>query len=118
MRILIATDAWRPQVNGVVSTLERMTQAAAEFGVKFGFLTPEGMWTAPSAHLPGHPCRDHHAGLDPPADRRGGARPYPHRHRGSNRLADAALLREEQTPIHYELSHPFSRVYSDPHRHP
>ena len=25
MRILIATDAWRPQVNGVVSTLERMT---------------------------------------------------------------------------------------------
>ncbi len=24
MRILIATDAWRPQVNGVVSTLERM----------------------------------------------------------------------------------------------
>ena len=27
MRILIATHAWRPQVNGVVSTLERMTQA-------------------------------------------------------------------------------------------
>ena len=25
MRILIATDAWRPQVNGVVSTLERMS---------------------------------------------------------------------------------------------
>ena len=32
MRILIATDAWRPQVNGVVSTLERMTQAAARIG--------------------------------------------------------------------------------------
>ena len=29
MRILIATDAWRPQLNGVVSTLERMTQAAS-----------------------------------------------------------------------------------------
>ena len=24
MRILLATDAWRPQVNGVVRTLERM----------------------------------------------------------------------------------------------
>ena len=34
MRILIATDAWRPQVNGVVSTLERMTQAAAELGAE------------------------------------------------------------------------------------
>jgi glycosyltransferase involved in cell wall biosynthesis len=52
MRILIATDAWRPQVNGVVSTLERMTQAASEFGAKFEFLTPQGMWTAP---LPSYP---------------------------------------------------------------
>ena len=52
MRILIATDAWRPQINGVVSTLERMTQAAAEFGAKFEFLTPQGMWTAP---LPTYP---------------------------------------------------------------
>jgi glycosyltransferase involved in cell wall biosynthesis len=52
MRILIATDAWRPQVNGVVSTLERMTQAASEFGAKFEFLTPQGMWTAP---LPTYP---------------------------------------------------------------
>jgi len=52
MRILIATDAWRPQVNGVVSTLERMTQAAAELGVAFDFLTPQGMWTAP---LPSYP---------------------------------------------------------------
>jgi len=52
MRILIATDAWRPQVNGVVSTLERMTQAATELGVAFDFLTPQGMWTAP---LPSYP---------------------------------------------------------------
>jgi len=52
MRILIATDAWRPQVNGVVSTLERMTQAADEFGAKFEFLTPQGKWTAP---LPTYP---------------------------------------------------------------
>ena len=52
MRILIATDAWRPQVNGVVSTLERMTQAAGELGAAFDFLTPQGMWTAP---LPSYP---------------------------------------------------------------
>ena len=52
MRILIATDAWRPQVNGVVSTLERMTQAAGELGASFEFLTSQGMWTAP---LPSYP---------------------------------------------------------------
>jgi glycosyltransferase involved in cell wall biosynthesis len=52
MRILIASDAWRPQVNGVVSTLERMTQAASEFGAKFEFLTPQGMWTAPMPTYP------------------------------------------------------------------
>jgi glycosyltransferase involved in cell wall biosynthesis len=52
MRILIATDAWRPQVNGVVSTLERMTLAAAEFGAEFEFLTPQGMWTAPMPTYP------------------------------------------------------------------
>ncbi len=52
MRILIATDAWRPQVNGVVSTLERMTQAAGEFGAKFDFLTPQRMWTAPMPTYP------------------------------------------------------------------
>ena len=52
MRILIATDAWRPQVNGVVSTLERMTEAAAELGAAFDFVTPQGMWSAP---LPSYP---------------------------------------------------------------
>jgi glycosyltransferase involved in cell wall biosynthesis len=53
VRILIATDAWRPQVNGVVSTLERMSKAAAaEFGAEFEFLTPQGMWTAPMPTYP------------------------------------------------------------------
>jgi glycosyltransferase involved in cell wall biosynthesis len=52
MRILIATDAWKPQVNGVVSTLERMTQAASEFGATFDFITPQGMWTAPMPTYP------------------------------------------------------------------
>ena len=42
MRILVATDAWRPQVNGVVTALEHMSEAAAEFGASFSFLTPEG----------------------------------------------------------------------------
>jgi glycosyltransferase involved in cell wall biosynthesis len=40
MRILVATDAWHPQVNGVVRTLTMMAEAARTFGVDVGFLTP------------------------------------------------------------------------------
>ncbi len=40
MRILVATDAWHPQVNGVVRTLAMMAEAAKAFGVEVSFLTP------------------------------------------------------------------------------
>jgi glycosyltransferase involved in cell wall biosynthesis len=40
MRILVATDAWHPQVNGVVRTLIMMAEAAKALGVEVSFLTP------------------------------------------------------------------------------
>lgn len=40
MRILVATDAWRPQVNGVVRSLELLAQAAPALGAEIDFLTP------------------------------------------------------------------------------
>ena len=52
MRILIATDAWRPQVNGVVRTLTSLARAAATFGGEIEFLTPDGF---PSMELPTYP---------------------------------------------------------------
>jgi glycosyltransferase involved in cell wall biosynthesis len=45
MRILIATDAWHPQVNGVVRTLAMMAEAAKGFGVDVSFLTPKSFRT-------------------------------------------------------------------------
>ena len=45
MRILIATDAWHPQVNGVVRTLTKMAEAAAVIGVDIQFLTPQSFRT-------------------------------------------------------------------------
>jgi glycosyltransferase involved in cell wall biosynthesis len=42
MRLLIATDAWRPQINGVVRSLERMAEAGPDFCVTPKMLTPEG----------------------------------------------------------------------------
>jgi len=43
--ILVATDAWHPQVNGVVRTLTMMAQAAKSLGVEVSFLTPESFRT-------------------------------------------------------------------------
>lgn len=42
MRVLIATDAWHPQVNGVVRTLTSLAASARALGVAVDFLTPEG----------------------------------------------------------------------------
>ena len=43
--ILVATDAWHPQVNGVVRTLTAMAEAARGFGVEVSFLTPQSFRT-------------------------------------------------------------------------
>lgn len=51
MRVLIVTDAWKPQVNGVVRTLEKLAESFAAMGVPMAFLTPDGFPTVP---LPGY----------------------------------------------------------------
>ena len=45
MRILIATDAWHPQVNGVVRTLIMTAEAAKALGADVTFLTPQSFRT-------------------------------------------------------------------------
>ncbi|MCJ2037270.1 glycosyltransferase family 4 protein [Methylobacterium sp. J-068] len=52
MRLLIATDAWHPQVNGVVRSLENMAAAGAGFGFEPIFLTHKDFASLP---LPGYP---------------------------------------------------------------
>lgn len=52
MRVLVATDAWRPQINGVVRSLEYMAEQAPAFGARVDFLTPEGFTSLP---LPTYP---------------------------------------------------------------
>ena len=47
IRILVATDAWRPQVNGVVHSLEAMAKAAGALGAEVRFLTPDGFRSFP-----------------------------------------------------------------------
>jgi glycosyltransferase involved in cell wall biosynthesis len=45
MRILVATDAWHPQVNGVVRTLAMTAEAASALGSHLTFLTPQSFRT-------------------------------------------------------------------------
>jgi glycosyltransferase involved in cell wall biosynthesis len=52
MRILVATDAWHPQVNGVVRTLTHMAAAATAFGVEVSFLTPQSFRTVAMPSYP------------------------------------------------------------------
>ncbi len=53
MRVLIATDAWPPQVNGVVRTLLSLQRAARALGVDIEFLSPDGFRTVPVPTYPG-----------------------------------------------------------------
>ena len=52
MRLLIATDACRPQVNGVVQTYERVTEQLLRWGHAVEFISPDGFRTVP---LPTYP---------------------------------------------------------------
>ncbi len=53
MRILIATDAWHPQVNGVVRTLTSLARSAEGLGAEIGFLTPDGFLSIGVPTYPG-----------------------------------------------------------------
>jgi glycosyltransferase involved in cell wall biosynthesis len=52
MRIVVATDAWHPQVNGVVRTLTSLARSASALGAEIEFLTPDGF---PSLAVPTYP---------------------------------------------------------------
>lgn len=52
MRVLVVTDAWRPQVNGVVRTIEHLVAHAPAFGAEIDLLTPDAFRTVP---LPTYP---------------------------------------------------------------
>ena len=52
MRILVATDAWHPQVNGVVRSIQAMAAEARRLGAEVHLLTPEGF---PGVRAPTYP---------------------------------------------------------------
>lgn len=52
MKILVATDAWHPQVNGVVRTLGHVAREARALGTDIEFLSPDAFFTLPMPSYP------------------------------------------------------------------
>lgn len=52
MRILIVTDAWAPQINGVVITLRNTIRTLEEMGHVVATITPDGFHTVPCPTYP------------------------------------------------------------------
>ena len=52
LKILIVTDAWRPQVNGVVRTLEVLGEDLTALGHQVRYATPETRFTLPMPTYP------------------------------------------------------------------
>jgi glycosyltransferase involved in cell wall biosynthesis len=52
MRILIITDAWSPQVNGVVTTVRNTIRELEAVGHEVGMITPDGFRTMPCPTYP------------------------------------------------------------------
>jgi len=52
MKILVATDAWHPQVNGVVRTLSHVAREARGLGAEIKFLAPSEFCTVPMPSYP------------------------------------------------------------------
>lgn len=51
-RLLIVTDAWHPQVNGVVRSLEAVGKELSLRGYTVNYLTPDRFWTMPMPTYP------------------------------------------------------------------
>ena len=99
MRILVATDAWRPQISGVVRTLESLATAVHASGSTLDFLTPDGFASLPLPTYPGLRCALPRPSEIASAYRAAATRRDPRRHRGSNRLLRAALLPARGLPF-------------------
>src|SRR5215468_5996361 len=100
MRVLVATDAWHPQVNGVVRTLTSLAEAAKGLGVSVEFLTHEGFPTIPlpTCELA---ARDPEPRRNRTPHRGGKSRRHPHRDRGNDRAGNPRLLPAPRAAVHH-----------------
>ena len=85
MRIVLVTDAWEPQVNGVVRTLTRPWPNAAPWATRSRSIDPDQFKTFPLPTYPEIKAGDRRLRADAGALQGLRARGHPHRHRGADR---------------------------------
>lgn len=52
VRLTLVTDAWEPQVNGVVRTLSTTVKLLAARGVQVQVISPDQFWSVPMPSYP------------------------------------------------------------------
>ena len=113
-RILIVTDAWHPQVNGVVRTMERVAENLPAFGAEAVLLTPVGFRSVP---MPTYP--DIRLALATPGQirRRMAAASADHVHivtEGPLGLIARSICLRQRPRVHHQLSHALPRISERP----
>ena len=120
MRIVIATDAWAPQVNGVVNSLRNTRNELRKMGHEVLMITPEGALTFPMSHLSGNSPRTLPGPSNSQNDR--GVRSGQHSYcdRGHYRARRSSRLPQSRSSIHNRLPHavPGVRQGTGPHSYP
>ena len=112
MRVLIATDAWHPQVNGVVRTLTSLAEAAGKLGVTIEFLSPEGFPVAAAADLSGLAA----GAAEPRArSRAASSSASPTRSTSRPKARSAIMVRayclQARAAVHHQLHDALSRIH-------
>ena len=119
MRLLVATDAWHPQVNGVVRSLEHDGGGGRVLGVRSGVPDARGVSArcrCPAIRRSGSPrgvsarSRDAAAGQPRPTS----TSPR----RGRSAFCDVGALPGARAALHDELSHALSRIPRGPRARP
>jgi hypothetical protein len=114
LRILMVTDAWKPQINGVVHTLERLAETLTAFDAEADFLTPNIFRTLP---MPTYP--DIRLALTTPGNvaRIIEERRPDHIHivtEGPLGIMARRYCLARRPPLHHQLPHALSRICQRP----
>jgi hypothetical protein len=114
MRVLVATDAWDPQVNGVVFSLKKIAREVPRHGMEISFVTPSDFATMALPTYPGHPVGGGNCdGVCKPIPTRRN-RSHPHRDRRPDRMGGTILLHVNEAYLHNELPHALSKICGRP----
>ena len=110
LKILIVTDAWKPQVNGVVRTLEVLGEDLTALGHDVRYATPEGRFTIGASHLSRNPAGGVSARKAGKRNSRFRARRGAYRHRRHAGHERARHLPQAWHRILHLVPHPLSGI--------